>query len=77
MSEIETADKVFKIVLDKKYEELPLKELVNAPISAIVGVGAKDAQLLKVAFGIDTIKELAENKYVKIAQVIVAMAALE
>jgi len=40
---------------------------VNAPTSAIAGISAEDAQLLKTTFGIDTIKELAENKYVKIA----------
>jgi len=78
MSEVpSTAEKVFKIVLDKKYEEMPLKELTNAPVSAIAGISANDAELLKTTLGIDTIKELAENKYVKIAQTIVAMASLE
>ena len=72
-----TAEKIIKIVIDKKYEELPIKELVNAPVSAISGVSESDAGLLKKTFGIDTIKELAENKYVKIAQTIAAMASLE
>ena len=72
-----TAEKIIKLVIDKKYEELSLKELVNAPVSAISGISESDVELLKKAFGIDTIKELAENKYVKIAQTIVAMASLE
>lgn len=51
--------------------------MANAPAYAIAGISETDAVYLKRAFGIDTVKELAENKLVKIAQVIVAMASLE
>ncbi len=77
MSEMQPGEKIIRLVVDKRYEELPLKELANAPVAAISGVSEGDAALLKTAFGIDTVRELAENKYVKIAQVIVAMASLE
>jgi predicted RecB family nuclease len=50
--------------------------LAEKPVSAISGVSEGDAELLKKAFGIDTIKELAENKYVTIAQATVMLASL-
>jgi len=40
------------------------------------GISDEDAALLKRVFGIDTIKEMAENKYVLIAQTTVAMASM-
>ena len=45
-------------------------------MSAISGVSEGDAALLKKAFGIDNIRELAENKYVTIAQATVSLASL-
>jgi len=53
---------------DKKYEDLSIEELVNAPVSAISGVSESDAADLKKAFGIETVGDLATNKYVKLAQ---------
>ncbi len=63
--------------LDKAYESKSLKELVDAPIAALQGVSDKDAKLLDEAFGIKTIREFAELKYVKWAQAIVALAQVE
>lgn len=54
--------------LDKKYEMMSWKEVANAPVSAISGVSEQDGKDLKDAFGIDTIKEFAKNKYVLLAQ---------
>jgi predicted RecB family nuclease len=53
---------------DKAYEDKSIEELVKAPVSAISGVSESDAADLKKAFGIDTVEELANNKYVKLAQ---------
>lgn len=53
---------------DKKYEKLSIVELVKAPVAAISGVSEKDSDNLKAAFGIETVKDFATNRYVKIAQ---------
>ena len=64
-------------VLDKQYEKMPLKDLPNAPVDAISGVSAGDAELLKKAFNVKTIKDFANLKYVKWAQAIVALQNAE
>jgi len=61
-------------VLDKQYEQTPLKELKNAPVSAIQGISENDAKLLKQAFNVKTIYDLAKLKYVKWAQAICVLA---
>ena len=61
----------------KEYESKSLKEICKAPVSAIQGVSEGDAQHLKQAFGVDSIEELANLKYVKIAQALVALATTE
>jgi len=53
---------------DKKYENLSFEELCKAPVSAISGISESDAADLKKAFGIDTVEELATNKYVLLSQ---------
>ncbi len=63
-------------ILDKAFESTEYENLAKKPVSAISGISEGDAVLLKKAFGIDNIKELAENKYVAIAQTTVAMASL-
>ncbi len=63
-------------ILDRKFESKEYENLAEKPVSAISGVSEGDAALLKKAFGIDTIRELAENKYVAIAQATVSLASL-
>jgi len=63
-------------ILDKEFESKEFEELAEKPVSAISGISEGDAELLKKAFGIDNIKELDENKYVKIAQATVILASL-
>ncbi len=63
-------------ILDKKFDAEEFKALADKPAYAINGISESDAALLKKAFGIDTIRELADNKYVLIAQSTVALAAL-
>ncbi len=64
-------------ILDKEFEATEFKELRGKPVSAISGISENDAALLKKAFGINTIQDLAENKYVGISQLVAAMAALK
>ena len=63
-------------ILDKKFESAEFEDLRINPVSAISGISESDAVLLKKAFGIDTIQELAENKYVIIAQFATALVSL-
>ena len=53
---------------DKKYEEWAIEDLVKAPVDAISGVSETDAVDLKKAFNIKTVEDLANNKFVKLAQ---------
>ncbi len=53
----------FEKLLDKNYEKKTAKELVTCPVEALAGVSAKDAEHLKAAFNIQTIGDLATNKF--------------
>lgn len=50
-------------LLDKAYENSTLGEILNAPVEALSGVSAADAQALKSAFNITTVEQLGKNKY--------------
>lgn len=63
--------------LDKAYETKPLKEVANAPVDALQGVSAGDAELLLKAFNIKTIRDLGTNKFFLWAQAIVTLADRE
>ncbi|WP_411824589.1 hypothetical protein [Leptospira sp. 'Mane'] len=63
--------------VDKAYEKKTLKEIADAPVDALSGVSEGDAELLKKAFNVKTVKDLANLKYVKWAQAIVALADTE
>jgi hypothetical protein len=58
----------------KKYEGLELNEIASAPIYAISGVSEGDANLLREAFNVKTVSDLAKLKYVKWAQAICTLA---
>lgn len=60
--------------LDKAYEGKSFADLADAPVAALQGVSDADAQHLKQAFGIDTVRELGTNKYFLWAQAITALA---
>ncbi len=61
-------------IVDKKYAHLSPEELLDAPVHAIKGVSEKDAELLEKALGIKTVRDLAESKYVALAQAITMIA---
>ena len=50
--------------LDKAYEDKDFKELAAAPVSALQGVSDGDAEHLKAAFGIVTVRDLATHEFV-------------
>lgn len=60
--------------LDKVYETKSLEELADAPVAALQGVSDGDAEKLKAAFGIVTIKDLGTNKFFLWAQAIARLA---
>ena len=60
--------------VDKKYEQLTLKEIANSPVDALSGVSEGDAKLLKEAFNVKTVSDFANLKYVKWAQAICTLA---
>ena len=60
--------------VDKKYEKMTLKEIAGSPVDAIQGVSEGDAKLLKDAFKVKTVADLAKLKYVKWAQAICVLA---
>ena len=63
-------------ILDKEFESKEYEKLAEKPVSAVSGISKKDAILLKKAFGIETIRDLAENKYVSIAQATISLVSL-
>ncbi len=63
--------------LDKAYETKPLKEVISASPAALEGVSEKDAELLKAAFGIKSIQDMATCKYFLTAQALVNLSTLE
>lgn len=54
-------------VLDKKYEDGTLTDILDAPVSALSGVSDADAEALKTALGIKTVRDLGRNKYFRTA----------
>ncbi len=74
---INAFSKASGIIFDKTFSSKEYKALRKQPVHVIAGVSTKDAALLKRAFGIDTIQELAENKFICIAQTIMTLAFLE
>lgn len=65
---------IIATLVDKAYEGKEFAELADAPVDAIQGISAADAQALQQAFGVKTVRQLAQNKFVKIAQAITALA---
>jgi hypothetical protein len=58
----------------KQYETVPLEELANQPVFALSGLSESDAEALKKHLGIETIADLATNRFVLSAQRLVEEA---
>ncbi|MEV5428212.1 hypothetical protein [Streptomyces sp. NPDC052701] len=59
-------------VLDKRYENLPLEQVLDAPVAALQGVSDQHGEALQ-ALRVSTIGDLGRNKYIRWA---VALADL-
>jgi hypothetical protein len=59
---------------DRQYEQQEFSELAEAPVDALSGLSQGDAEALKSALGIKTIRDLAENKFVLVAQAVTALS---
>jgi hypothetical protein len=64
-------------IVDAGYVHLSFRELKEAPVQALRGVSVADAKALSKAFGITTVGELAELKFVQWAQAISVLASVE
>jgi hypothetical protein len=59
---------------DKAYEQKEFNDLADAPVDALQGLSSGDAEALAKALNIKTVRDLAENKFVLVAQAVVALA---
>jgi len=66
-----------KGLVDSAYENKPLTELVDAPVSVIKGVSAGDAKVLAETFNIKTVRDFANHEFAKHARSIVKQADLD
>jgi hypothetical protein len=64
-------------IVDDQFKSKCFRDLAEAPISALRGVSASDARALSQAFGINTIAELADLRFVKWACAIKTLAEEE
>ncbi|MFF8988226.1 hypothetical protein ACF08E_33230 [Streptomyces globisporus] len=62
-------------VLDKAWADKSVPEVLAAPVSALKGVSDRQGDLLKEAFGVATVADLAALKYVGWAQALAALDA--
>jgi hypothetical protein len=60
--------------LDKEWESKSLAEVLDAPVSALQGVSEGDADALKKAFNVKTVRDLGKNKYFRAAQLLTQLA---
>ena len=59
---------------DKAFEDKSFDDLADAPVDALAGISKGDAEALKQALGIKTVRQLAEHKVILVAQAIVGLA---
>jgi len=64
-------------LVDKAYRERGVSQLLDAPVDALSGVSAADAAHLDAAFGIKTIRDLAESRYFQTAAAMLAAVEVE
>lgn len=56
--------------IDREYETKSIAELADAPVESIEGLSASDAEHLRAAFNIKTVRDLGTNKFFRWAQAI-------
>jgi hypothetical protein len=60
--------------VDKAHEQKNFVDLAELPIDALQGMSAADAEAIHKAFGVKTIRQLAEHKFIRAAQAITLLA---
>jgi nucleotidyltransferase/DNA polymerase involved in DNA repair len=60
--------------VDKAHEQKDIDAIVKLPLDALQGVSKSDAEAIQKALGIKTIRQLAEHKFVRIAQALTTLA---
>jgi len=66
-----------QIIVNDTHHDKCFRELVSQPVTALRGITQQQADVLRDAFGINTVGELAELKAVKWARAIRTMASAE
>jgi len=61
-------------IVDKEYIGKNFRALAEAPVHALRGVSAKDAKALQAAFGVTTVRDLAQLRFVEWARAITILA---
>jgi hypothetical protein len=61
-------------LLDKAWEDKPLADVLEAPVSALAGVTEEDAESLRKAFNVKTVRDLGRNKFFRAAHALVALS---
>jgi hypothetical protein len=59
---------------DEESEATDFEELADAPVTALGLSSNNDAEALRQALGVKTVRDLAENRYIRWAQAIVHLA---
>ena len=60
--------------LDKEHAAKPLPEILDLSPSALKGVTEADAEAMRAAFGIKTIRDMGRHKFFRLAQSLLEMA---
>ncbi|MBT0769052.1 hypothetical protein KIH74_08945 [Kineosporia sp. J2-2] len=63
--------------LDKGFKSSSVKEILDAPVSALSGVTEADAEHLAADFNIKTVRDLGTNKFFTFAAALVTLADRE
>lgn len=57
-----------------QYAQCSFSEIADAPVDALLGISAADALLLKQSFGVITVRQLADFRFVTLARAIATLA---
>ena len=64
-------------IVNEQYHGKSLRELVDSPLTALRGIGDKEAKALQEGFGVSTIRQLSQLKFITHAVAIEMMASVE
>jgi hypothetical protein len=60
--------------VDKAWADKSAEEILDAPVSALNGLSEGDAEKLKAAFNVRTVRDLATNKFFVTARAFLLLA---